>query len=118
MENILELTIWIEILFNKNIEEEEIDLGSLRLVCDDRNYLLDVIQSYRTIDYIECDLAEDREELNDSNYNFTKEDLLSPNFKTLFFMAYDSDNLIVDEIQLHVKLSDTTELITNILIEE
>lgn len=64
-------------------DTEFVDLGAINLACEGREYAIDTIQSYwykeDGEEHIEVKLAENREELDDCNYQLTDADFHNPN---------------------------------------
>lgn len=70
----------VEVLIKGTKERHDIDLGALTLRVDDREFILDVVQSYsdETEDglIISCDLEVDEDTFDECPYNITKDDML------------------------------------------
>jgi hypothetical protein len=70
----------IEVEIKGDVQRHDIDLGALTLRVDDREFILDVVQSYS--DEIEgglrisCDLEVDEDTFDECPYNITKDDIL------------------------------------------
>ena len=64
-------------------DTEFVDLGAINLACEGREYAIDTIQSYwykeDGEEHIEVKLAENREELDDCNYQLTDTDFHNSN---------------------------------------
>lgn len=67
------LSLVIE-LYGESNNTTEIDLGALYLSCEGRNYVLDVVQSYTTIEggftHIRCDLERDDDTFPEEEYKY------------------------------------------------
>lgn len=70
----------LEVEIKGDVQRHDIDLGALTLRVDDREFILDVVQSYS--DEIEgglrisCDLEVDEDTFDECPYNITKDDIL------------------------------------------
>ena len=106
--NIHNLEIEIKVHIDINI----VDIGSLTLSVDDREYILDVTQSYsdktenfsgKPILRITSDLETDKELFSDCPYNLTKNDLLDSDHNGLNAELYISgeEHFEVEKILLH-----------------
>lgn len=79
----------VTIKFEVPVERHLYDLGSLHLVCEDRNFVLDVCQSYTNDECTEirCELEVDTETFplnQENNYQLTANDLMSNISGTLY----------------------------------
>ncbi len=99
------LSLEIE-LYGEATNTTEIDLGALYLSCDGREYVLDVVQSYRTIEggftHIRCDLERDDDTFppEDHKYDLKNVDLLVGNVDASFYI---SSELPIEGITLFVR---------------
>jgi len=95
-------------------ENEEVNIGSVNLACEGREYAIDVVQSYwykeQGQEYIEIKLAEDREELNDCNYQLRDEDFHNPNLVGDIFIDGDFEANI-EHATLFIKQGEMTKAI-------
>ena len=98
-------------LYGERTQEDEIDLGALTLRKDEREYILDSVQSYTTTEggftTIEVDLEKDEELFPDCKYDLTALDLFD-GVEGEFFISSD---LNVEYITLFVKMGKTTKAI-------
>ena len=102
----------LEIVIVGTKERSDIDLGALTLSVDDREFILDVVQSYSDVTEdlqgnpimrISCDLEVDDDIFEDCPYNITKEDLLNSennNLVRTLYIGGDND-FEVQSILLH-----------------
>lgn len=105
IDNVEILSLEIE-LYGERSNTDEIDLGALYLSCDGREYILDVTQSYTTIEggftHIRCDLERDDDTFppSEHKYNLRGTDLLIRNVDASFYIASD---LPVEKISFFVR---------------
>jgi len=111
----------VELNFDCKVKRKDYDLGSLRLACDDRTFILDVVQSYtpengdKTI--ITCDLDVDLETFpvgtgdNESMYNLKAMDFWDSNLLATLFVGMEGDVEEPDSITLFVKIGTTVKAI-------
>jgi len=99
----------LEVVIKGAKERSDIDLGALTLSVDDREFILDVVQSYSDVTEdpqgnpiirINCDLEVDEDIFEDCFYNITKEDLLDKNLVKTLYIGGDND-FEVQSILLH-----------------
>ena len=85
---ILGLTI---VLYGEVKKDEDVDLGSLTIARDGREYILDVCQSYTIFDggftTISAELIKDEEIFGECPYDITAEDLMSNDLKVEFYIG-------------------------------
>jgi hypothetical protein len=105
----------LEIVIIGTKERSDIDLGVLTLSLDDRNFMLNVAQSYsdviedlqgNPIIRINCELEVDEDIFEDCSYNITKEDLLNSennNLVKTLYIGGDND-FEVQSIVLHFEI--------------
>jgi hypothetical protein len=94
-----------------DINKVNVNLGSLTLSADGREYILDVDKSYTDhtedllgddITRITCDLEVDKETFNECKYDFTKEDLLNADcYEDIMEMYIDGDDFELESVTLH-----------------
>ena len=90
---ILHLVIIID--GNHTHDDIDIDYGSITLTCEDREFKMDVVQSYRHFEdgetTITCDLKtlDEDEIFTDCPFDLTREDLYSDKLKVEFFFEYE-----------------------------
>ena len=94
------------VLYGEVKETETVDLDALTIKCDGREFILDVVQSYRKFEggftTIETDLEKDEDTFKDCPYDITSTDLMSNNLDIEFFIDGDfSAN--IESITLFVK---------------
>jgi hypothetical protein len=81
------------ILYGEIEENEHVDLGALTIKRDDREYILDVVQSYTKFEggftTIETDLEKDEDTFEDCPYDITSVDLMSNDLQLEFFIDGD-----------------------------
>jgi hypothetical protein len=93
-------------LYGELSDTDEIDLGALYLSCDGREYILDVTQSYTTIEggftHIRCDLERDDDTFPpaDHKYDLKGVDLMMGSIKANFYIASD---LPIEKISFFVR---------------
>ena len=93
-------------LYGEATNTTEIDLGALYLSCDGREYVLDVVQSYRTIEggftHVRCDLERDDDTFSpdEHKYDLNMVDLLMGNVDASFYIASE---LPIEKITLFVR---------------
>lgn len=93
---ILGLTI---VLFGElDRKTEYIDLGAVTIKREDREYILDIVQSYTKIEdgftTIDTDLAKDEDTFEDCPYNIMAEDLISDDLSVDIFIDGDFSQTI------------------------
>ena len=107
----------LELEIQGNINRHTIDIGSLTLSVDNREYILDVKQSHSSIIIntsgdpvlkINCDLEVDKSAFKDCLYNITKNDLLNSNHNGLKAELYinSEDDFKVNQILLHFNIDN------------
>lgn len=94
------------VLYGEIEENETVDLGALTIKRDGREFILDVVQSYRKFEggftTIETDLEKDEDTFEDCPYDITSTDLMSDDLDIKFFIGGDfSAN--IEHITLFVK---------------
>jgi len=94
------------VLYGEIEENEHVDLGALTIKRGNREYILDVVQSYRKFEggftTIETDLEKDEDTFGECPYNITASDLMSNDLNIDFFIDGDfSAN--IEHITLFVK---------------
>ena len=101
------LSLEIELYGERN-NTHDIDLGALTLKCKGREYILDVTQSYTTIDggftHIRCDLEKDEDTFPDCKYDLNVIDLMLDDVDATFYIASD---LPIENITLFVRQGTT-----------
>ena len=95
-------------------ENEEVNIGSVNLACEGREYAIDVVQSYwyneDGQEHIELKLCENREELDDCNYQLRDEDFHNPNLVGDIFIDGDFEANI-EHATLFIKQGEMTKAI-------
>jgi len=106
IDNVEILSLEVE-LYGEATNITEIDLGAVYLSCEGREYVLDVRQSYRTIEggftHIRCDLERDDDTFpveHGYKYDLKGVDLLVGNVDASFYIASE---LPVEKISLFVR---------------
>lgn len=93
MENIEFLGVTIVI--DGNHENTEMDLGSITLSLDGREYKLDPTQSYRNFEHgltnISVDVEVDKETFPDCKFDLEAVDLMDSNLDAKFYFSCDED---------------------------
>lgn len=105
----------VVVTFDTPINRDLYDLGSVRLNCEDRTFILDVCQSYTNANNTEiiCDLEIDTETFpigEDTKYDLTKSDLLLNNVKGTLYIG-DEYEEEPTSITLFIKSGRTTKAI-------
>jgi hypothetical protein len=81
------------VLYGEIEENEHVDLGALTIKRGNREYILDVVQSYRKFEggftTIETDLEKDEDTFDECPYDITSEDLMSDDLDIEFFIDGD-----------------------------
>ena len=81
------------VLYGEIEENETVDLGALTIKRDGREYILDVVQSYKEFKggftTIETDLEKDEDTFGDCPYDITSTDLMSDDLDIEFFIDGD-----------------------------
>lgn len=92
------------VLYGERNDEHEIDLGSLTIKREGREYILDVVQSYTEVKdgftTIETDLERDDETFAECPYDITAEDMMADDLFVEFYIASD---LEVENLTLFVR---------------
>jgi len=102
----------LEVEIKGHVDRNIVDIGSLNLSVDDREYILDVTQSYsdKTENFsgepilrITCDLEIDKDTFEDCPYDITKNDLLDADHNELNAELYvgGEKDFEVENILLH-----------------
>tara|TARA_B100000963_G_C22590987_1_gene655483 strand:+ start:1342 stop:1722 length:381 start_codon:yes stop_codon:yes gene_type:complete len=102
----------LELEIKGHVDRNIVDIGSLTLSVDDREYILDVTQSYsdetenfsgEPILRITCDLEVDKDTFEDCPYDITKHDLLDADHNDLNAELYvgGEEDFEVEQILLH-----------------
>jgi hypothetical protein len=106
--------IAVEIKFEGLVDRGEVDIGSVNLCCEGREYSMDVCQSYTDDSSgdtnISCDLEEDREVLDDCNYQLQAEDFINPKLVADIYIGGEFSSNI-ESATLFVKLGEITKAI-------
>lgn len=94
------------VLYGERTDDDEIDLGSVTISRDGREYMLDVCQSYTKIDggftTIETDLERDDELFEDCTYDITSTDLMSSDLLVSLYIGGDH-SLTIEHMTLFVR---------------
>ena len=110
----VEILSFETLLYGEREDEHEIDLGALYLSCEGREYVLDVCQSYSTVDKgfttIKMDLERDEDTfpVHEHKYDLTATDLYDSDLKASFYIRSD---LNVETISLFVRHNGCTKAI-------
>lgn len=102
----------LEVEIKGHVDRHIVDIGSLTLSVEDREYILDVTQSYsdhtenfsgEPILRLSCDLEVDRDTFEDCPYDITKHDLLDADHNDLNAELYvgGEEYFEVEQILLH-----------------
>lgn len=96
----------LEFEFDYNIDlGNDINLGSITLECEGREYILDVVNTIKIRDTagsnLSCEIEKDEELFSDCKYDLKVEDIFNPNLKVKAF--YEVDEL-PDNVTLYVQL--------------
>jgi CRISPR/Cas system CSM-associated protein Csm5 (group 7 of RAMP superfamily) len=95
-------------------DHEFADFGAVNLSCEGREYSMDIAQSYWYLENgqerIELKLTEDREELNDCNYQLTDADFHNPNLIADVYIGGEFGSGI-EHATLFIKQGDMTKAI-------
>lgn len=98
-------------LYGERENNTEIDLGGLTLSNNGREYILDVVQSFTTVEggftTIRCELERDNETFPDCKYDLTATDLMSY-VKPVFYI---NSELEIENMTLFVKNGNMTKAI-------
>lgn len=100
---ILGLTI---VLYGEVTDDEEVDLGAVTISRDNREYIVDVVQSNRVFEdgftTIEAQLKEDVETFDECPYDITAEDLMSNDLEVTFYIGGDF-SATIEHMTLYVR---------------
>lgn len=114
MKNFLDLEINLE----GDQTETDFDLGSITLSLDGKEFVFDIIQSYREfedgITTVTCEVEIDKETFPDCKFDLTDLDLLSSKLKGEIYFMIDEIELFKDAT-MYVKVRQTTKAINLIL---
>lgn len=85
-----------------SLEPASLDLGSVTLSCDGREYRMDMVQSYTdeyegyTIITVDLTTLDEDNIFEDCKFDLTKEDLFSPALKGTIYIGEDSSSVAVN----------------------
>ena len=102
----------LEIVIKNHIERDNIDLGALTLSCDNREYGMEVVQSYtdytedlvgNEITRITCELEvePDRDVFPECKFDFKKDDLFDHGRNMTLYIGGDDEDFKVESIRFH-----------------
>lgn len=85
--------IGVTILIDGKVDTTQYDLGAIRLQCENRGYILDIIESnisYQNgITNIDCKLSEDRKLFKECNYDLLPEDFFNSKLISTIYIGND-----------------------------
>lgn len=110
-------SIKLELNFYCVVDRNLYNFGALRMECEGRSYILDVVQSYtnevNNATEITCDLAIDKDvfifgnEIDQCPYDLKEEDFYNSNFKATFYIGEEWE-VKPDSITLFIINNGTT----------
>lgn len=106
----------VTIKFDMPIDRSLYDFGSVKLVCDDRQFILNVCMSYTNSNRneIECDLEVDTESfpINEYQYDITAVDLMLDRVKGTMYIGceYEEDPTSITLFVKHLNCIKAIEL--------
>jgi hypothetical protein len=81
----------VTIIVDGEVDVNQYDLGGVTLECNGRSYMVDIVKSNSLFinggTIIECEVAEDRETLTESNYDLLPEDFFNKDFKAMVYIG-------------------------------
>lgn len=113
------LSVEVQLVDVLDHDNEFADFGSVNLCCEGREYSMDVIQSYwykeNGSERIELKLSENREELDDCNYQLTDDDFHHPKLVGDVYIGGEFGSNI-EHATLFIKQGEMTKAINLALV--
>ena len=101
-------------LYGERDHNEDYDFGALTLKCEDREYILDTVQTYWSeedgFSKVQVDLEKDDEIFSTCLYDLKAEDFISKDLEAEFYLAGTFSNS-VQHITLFIKNGEMTQAI-------
>lgn len=102
------------VLYEERDHNEDYDFGALTLKCEDREYILDTVQTYWSegggFSKIEIDLERDDEIFSTCPYDLKAVDFISKDLEAEYYLGGTFSNS-VESITLFIKNGDMTQAI-------
>lgn len=102
------------VFYGKRNLNEDYDFGALTLSANNREYILDVVQTFWTEEggftTVECIVREDKDTFNECKFDLTDDDLMSHGLHAMFYVGGNFSNTI-EHITLFVKDGGMTKAI-------
>ena len=108
----------VEVVFyGERNQHEDYDFGALTLKCEDREYILDVCQTFWTeedgFSKVECHLEKDVDTFPENKYDLTKEDLILDSIDAEMYVGGTFSNNL-EAINLFVRTENGMVKIINV----
>ena len=111
----------VSIIIDEIIDIDEIDLGAITLTCDNREYIVDIVESDFTFinnqTIVKCKVTEDRELFSECKYDLLPEDFINSNLQATIYVGYDDELMETESQTLFIKFEGGLTKAINLILE-